>query len=58
MIGVIEVDEKDVSDDGYIILEYPIRPLTKSMQEYIRIKTNIKLIDRIPVGFIEAEGEG
>ena len=45
MIGIIEIDEKDVSDDGYIIIEYPIRPLTKSMQEWIRVKTNIKFIE-------------
>lgn len=43
MIGIIEIDEKDVSDDGHIILEFPIEPERNGMQTVMRVKTNIKL---------------
>ena len=45
MIGIIEIDEKDVSDDGYIILEFSIGPERNGIQTGRRIKTNIKLIE-------------
>ena len=43
MIGIIEIDEKDVSDDRHIILELPIEPERNGMQTVMRVKTNIKL---------------
>ena len=43
MIGIIEIDEKDVSDDRHIILEFPIEPERNGMQTVMRVKTNIKL---------------
>ena len=51
MIGIIEIDEKDVSDDGYIyvILEYPIERKNAWMQPCIRVKTNLKLIEWVGV---------
>ncbi len=45
MIGMILVDEKDISDDGYVILEYPIEPKNNCMQTCVRVKTNIKFIE-------------
>lgn len=45
MIGVIEIDEKDVSDDKHIILEFPIEPERNGMQTVMRVKTNIKFYD-------------
>ena len=44
MTGTIEVDEKDVSEDGYIILEYPTGSKCSLGQPCIRVKTNIKLL--------------
>lgn len=50
MIGIIEIDEKDVSDDGYIILEFSVRPVRKGeIQTAMRAKTNIKLIEWVGV---------
>lgn len=50
MIGIIEIDEKDVSDDGYIILEFPVEPeRPDGMQTYLRVKTNLKLIEWVDV---------
>ena len=43
MIGIIEIDEKDVSDDRHIILELPIEPGRNGTQTVMRVKTNIKL---------------
>lgn len=43
MIGIIEIDEKDVSDDRHIILELPIEPERNGVQTVMRVKTNIKL---------------
>ena len=45
MIGIIEIDEKDVSDDGYIIIEFSDRPGRNGIQTGRRIKTNIKFIE-------------
>lgn len=45
MIGMILVDEKDISDDGYVILEYPIEPKNNCMQTCVRVQTNIKFIE-------------
>ena len=46
MIGIIEIDEKDVSDDGHIILEFPVEPeRNDGMQTVMRVKTNIKFIE-------------
>ena len=46
MIGIIEIDEKDVSDDRHIILEFPVEPeRNDGMQTYLRVKTNIKFIE-------------
>ena len=45
MIGVIEIDEKDVSDDRHIIIELPIEPERNGMQTVMRVKTNIKFIE-------------
>jgi hypothetical protein len=45
MIGIIEIDEKDVSDDKHIILEFPIEPERNGMQLVRRVKTNIKFIE-------------
>lgn len=45
MIGIIEIDEKDVSDDGYIIIEFSIEPERNGIQTGRRVKTNIKFIE-------------
>ena len=45
MIGIIEIDEEDVSDDRHIILELPIEPERNGMQTVMRVKTNIKFIE-------------
>ena len=49
MIGIIEIDEKDVSDDRHIILELPIEPERNGMQTVMRVKTNLKLIEWVGV---------
>ena len=50
MIGIIEIDEKDVSDDGYIIVELPLEPeRPDGMQAFFRVKTNLKLIEWVCV---------
>ena len=50
MLGIILVDEKDISDDGYIILEFPVEPeRPDGMQTYLRVKTNLKLIEWVGV---------
>jgi len=49
MIGVIEIDEKDVSDDRHIIIELPIEPERNGMQTVMRVKTNLKLIEWVGV---------
>lgn len=49
MIGIIEINEKDVSDDGYIILEFPVEPERNGMQTAMRVKTNLKLIEWVGV---------
>lgn len=49
MIGIIEIDEKDVSDDRHIILELPIEPERNGMQTVMRVKTNIKFIEWVGV---------
>ena len=50
MLGIILVDEKDISDDGYIILEFPVEPeRPDGMQTYLRVKTNLKLIEWVDV---------
>lgn len=43
MIGIIEIDEEDISDDRHIILELPIEPERNGIQTVMRVKTNIKL---------------
>ena len=45
MIGIIEIDEEDVSDDKHIILEFSIEPERNGMQVVRRVKTNIKFIE-------------
>ena len=45
MIGIIEIDEKDISDDRHIILELPIDQRQNGMQTVMRVKTNIKFIE-------------
>lgn len=46
MIGIIEIDGKDVSDDGYLILEFSVKPVRNGgIQTAMRVKTNIKLIE-------------
>lgn len=45
MIGIIEIDEEDVSDDKHIILELPIEPERNGMQVVRRVKTNIKFVE-------------
>lgn len=50
MIGIIEIDEQDVSDDGHIMLEFPVEPeRPDGMQTYLRVKTNLKLIKGVRV---------
>lgn len=49
MIGIIEIDEKDVSDDRHIIIELPIEPERNGMQTVMRVKTNLKLIEWVGV---------
>lgn len=50
MIGIIKIDEKDISDDGYIILEFPVEPeRPDGMQAFFRVKTNLKLIEWVGV---------
>lgn len=50
MIGIIEIDEQDISDDGYIILEFSVEPKRPDgMQTFFRAKTNIKLIKGVRV---------
>lgn len=56
MIGVIEIDEKDVSDDGYIIIEFQIEPERNGIQTGRRIKTNIKFIEWYGTGGTKDDG--
>ena len=45
MIGIIEIDEKDVSDDRHIIIEVPIEPERNGMRTVMRVETNLKFIE-------------
>ena len=49
MIGIIKIDEKDVSVDRHIIIELPIEPERNGMQTVMRVKTNLKLIEWVGV---------